>query len=103
MPIKPMDMQVMLPQVQKAAKSETQKNSRQDMAVSNQHLEQNKDDKVKRNKVANLEKKDDHKLKNDQEGHGSKKKKKKKKKKNNETEKEKKEKPVIKHGFDMKV
>jgi len=100
MPIKPIDMQVLMPQVQKATKAHAQKQHRPEAAMSEQTVEQQKDDTVKRNTVANLEKKDDHKLKNDLEKRSPKKRhKKKKKKKDDENE----NKPVVKHGFDMKV
>lgn len=100
MPIKPMDMQVLLPQVQKAARPETLKQNRQEMAVSENRIEQDKDNKLKKIHVSNLEKKDDHKLKNELDKKSSKEHKKNKK---NKKEEEVEEKPVVKHGFDMKV
>ena len=103
MPIKPIDMQVLLPQVQKANKAEINRQGRNEMAVQDQHTELKKENDVKRNQVTNMEKKDDHKLKNDLDKKSSQKKQNKKKQSKNHDKEEKEKKPRVKHGFDMKV
>ena len=105
MPIKPIDMQVLLPNVQKAAKPQNVKNTREDVAV---HQQQQKDEKTLQNnqkRVSNLEQKEKSEIKNDQkENRGHEKSPSKSKKKKEEEEEEKKIQMKV-HGstFDMKV
>ncbi len=105
MPIKPMDMQVMLPNVQKAAKPENVKNARDEVALQQQHMKDDKTLQINQKKVANLEQKEKNDIKNDQkENRGHEKSKSKKKKDKDEEEEEKKIQMKV-HGstFDIKV
>jgi len=105
MPIKPMDMQVMLPNVQKAAKPENVKNTRDEFALQQQHMKDDKTLQTNQKKVANLEQKDKSEIKNDQkENRGHEKSESKKKKDKDEEEEEKKIQMKV-HGstFDIKV
>ena len=100
MPIKPMDMQVLLPNIKKAARAENIKNAKGELAQQQNHIKNKVLVETKKNKVANLEKKDTNIIK-DNKNKDSKNSKKKKKSKSE------KEKDQIKtdHGnrFDMKV
>lgn len=66
MPIKPMDMQVMLPNIRKAAKPENVKNSREEMSLQQDQMKEKHKIEINKNKVSNLEKKDENDIKKDQ-------------------------------------
>jgi UPF0716 family protein affecting phage T7 exclusion len=102
MPIKPMDMQVLLPNIRRAARPENVKQMRQEMAAQQQQIKQDKDDKINKNKVATLKQKDDNAIKNDQK---QREKNKKKKKKKDEDDNKDKKQALTDHPshFDMKV
>lgn len=103
MPIKPIDMQVLLPNVRRAAKPENVKNARNELAMQQQQIKEDKDIKDNQKKVSNLEQKDKAEIKNDQK-EGQKKQHTSSKKKKEKEEEEKKV-QMKAHGstFDMKV
>lgn len=86
MPIKPIDMQVLLPNIRRAARPENVKLAKEEMAMQQQQITEDKKLQKNLNKITNLEKKDQNELKNDQkesrnQAEASKKKKKEKEKK----------------------
>ena len=102
MPIKPMDMQVMLPNIKRAARAENAKLAKEETAMQQQQVKDNKDVIENQNKVSNLERKDQNEIKNDQKEHQETPQEKKKRKEKEEAEKEVQMKA---HGstFDLKV
>lgn len=106
MPIKPIDMQVMLPNIRKAARPENVKEAAKELASQQQQIHENKELEHQRNRVSKSEKKDQNEIKNDQERSKDKNKSKSKKKKEEEEEEEElKKKMMAGHGskFDIKV
>lgn len=102
MPIKPMDMQVLLPNVQRAAKPGNVKNATQEMASQQQQVSEAKNLQQQKQKVSHTKGKDKSEIKNDEKKHPRDEKDKKKKKKKDD---ENKPKMRSSHGskFDMKV
>lgn len=103
MPIKPIDMQVLLPNVKRAARPENVKQAAKEMSAQQQQIHEEKEIKQKGSKVQHTENKDQNSIKNDQKDRNSSQYHKKKKKKDEEEEEKK---PVIpNHGtrFDIKV
>jgi hypothetical protein len=101
MPIKPMDMQVLLPNIRRAARPENAKLAKDEQSMQQQQIQDKKELKEDQTKVNNLEQKDATAIKNDQKRHEREEAKKKKKK-----EEEEKKKLVVKDReskFDMKV
>lgn len=104
MSIKPIDMQVLLPNIRKAASPENLKNARNEMAQQQNHIKEKKDNEIKNNKVSNLEQKDQNDIKNDKES-SSKNKDSKKNKKSKKEDSEEVKSIDLNHGsrFDIKV
>jgi hypothetical protein len=102
MPIKPIDMQVLLPNIRRAAKAENVKLAKQETAMQQQQIHEDKNQVEQQNKVSNLEKKDQNEIKNDQKEHRETPQEKKKREKKEEEEKKAQMKA---HGstFDIKV
>lgn len=103
MPIKPMDMQVLLPNIRKAARADNVKAVKEDTASQQQQMIENKELEKNKNKVSNVEKKDQNEIKNDQKENKQESETSKKKKK--EKEEEDKKIQMREHGstFDIKV
>ncbi len=102
MPIKPIDMQVLLPNVKRAARAENAKLAKEETAMQQQQVKDNKDIIANQNKVSNLERKEQNEIKNDQKEHKETPQEKKKRK---EKEEEEKKVQMKAHGssFDLKV
>lgn len=106
MPIKPIDMQVMLPNIRKAAKAENVKQAAKEMSAQQQQIHEDKQLEHDKNRVKNMEQKDQSAIKNDQKENKHESKSKKRKKKEDEDDEEEKKKTLIpNHGtkFDIKV
>lgn len=103
MPIKPIDMQVLLPNVRRAARPDNVKLAKEEMAMQQQQITEDKELQKNQNKVSNLEKKDQNELKNDQ--NESRNQAESSKKKKQEKEEEEKKIQMREHGstFDIKV
>lgn len=103
MPIKPMDMQVLLPNIKKAARAENVKNSKQELAQQQGQIKNKMLVETKKNKVANLEKKDTNVIKDNKNRNTDLGNRKKNKRKKEEEEEEEKVKTDHGNRFDMKV
>lgn len=105
MPIKPMDMQVLLPNVQKAAKPANVKNAKNELAQQQHHVQEKVVTETKKNKVSQLDKKDRNDIKDDKNKESLKKDKDKKKKKKGEKDDDQPVAVDVNHGskFDIKV
>jgi len=103
MPIKPIDMQVLLPNVRRAARADNVKLAKEEMTMQQQQITEDKELQKNQNKVSNLEKKDQNEIKDDQKESRNRSESSKKKKK--EKEEEEKKIQMREHGstFDIKV
>ncbi|MBI9011947.1 MAG: hypothetical protein JEZ08_06910 [Clostridiales bacterium] len=103
MPIKPIDMQVLLPNVRRAARPDNVKLAKEEMAMQQQQITEDKELQKNLNKVSNLEKKDQNEIKDDQKESRNQSESSKKKKR--EKEEEEKKIQMREHGstFDIKV
>lgn len=103
MSITPIDMQVLLPNISKAARPENSKNARNESALQQSHIKEKAKLEIDKNKVSDLKKKDGNEIKNNQNSNSESNKKKRERKDKEDDEPNKIN--YFNHGskFDIKV